>query len=103
MKCRVQMLADDMRTRERGHLGHSAAVLVVPWQLEDHNPLACDRILENLSELNRPEVGWSRRIGMRHPPILLPALPSALEALQHCESPTLHGAAQSRSGATAGL
>lgn len=60
MKCRVQVLADDVRARERGHLGDGAALPVLPWQLEDHSPFACDRVLENLSELDRPEVGSSR-------------------------------------------
>jgi hypothetical protein len=46
MKCRMQMLADHARTWERGHLSHSAALSVLPWQLDDYGPFTCDRILE---------------------------------------------------------
>lgn len=66
------MLTDNPRTRERGHLGDSATLCVLPWQLDDHGPLARDWVLEDLSGLNLPEVRRGRRIGMRHAPILMP-------------------------------
>jgi hypothetical protein len=45
MKRRMEMLADDTRTRERGHLGNGATLRVLPRQLDDGCPLARDRVL----------------------------------------------------------
>src|SRR5437763_1042935 len=66
----MQMLADDARTRKSGHLRHSAALPVRPWQLDDHSAFARDRVLEDLSRFNRPDISRSRRIWVRHLPIL---------------------------------
>lgn len=59
MKCRMQMLADDARISKRRHLGNSATLRVLPRQLDDDRPLACDRVLEKLAGLNRTQVGRS--------------------------------------------
>ena len=41
------------------HLRDGAAVRVLPRQLDDHGPLTCDRVLQDLPKLNRTQVGRS--------------------------------------------
>src|ERR1700730_14190346 len=75
MKRGVKMLADDTRTGERGQLGDGAALRVLPRQLDDHSAFPRYRVLQDLSGLDRPEVGRRGQIRMRHAQMLPSAAP----------------------------
>jgi hypothetical protein len=70
MQCRVQVLTHDAGAGKRGQLGDTAALTVLPGQLEDHRALAGDRVLPNLAGFDGSTVSRRRSIRMRHAPSL---------------------------------
>jgi len=62
----MAVLAHDPRSNERRQLGSGAAVLVPEGKLENLGPLAGDRVLPDLTDLDRVAVRWAVRIGVRH-------------------------------------
>src|SRR5690349_21852427 len=62
----VAVLANDSGPDQRGQLRGHAAFAVLRWKLEDPGALPGNRVLPNLTDLDRGEIRRAVRIGMRH-------------------------------------
>jgi hypothetical protein len=79
----MQMLPHNARAGERGQFGDTATLGALPRQLEDDGALARDGVLPDLSGFDRRKVSRSRRIRMRHTPIV-PGRPRAASRRVRC-------------------
>src|SRR5262249_57955542 len=69
----MAVLAHDLRSDERCQLGSRPAFVVLVGKFENRRPLTGDRVLPDLTDLDRGAVRWAARIGVRHASLLTAA------------------------------